>query len=175
MASALELEAPARASRAEMYCRTPSNAEGQSAEFELQFKMLEPDLAALTSGAFNGDGRASAGSRAGRDLATVTGCCAPSIGVSRNSGGNFPRRVYFCVRRDRQPSAARPSRAGSSVVGSGTATTLLPRLRPPRVSTPRVEPLSDDPPLASEFEELSAAAPNGSFGSREPAKPSPLD
>jgi hypothetical protein len=49
-----------------MYCRTPSNAEGQSAEFELRFKMLEPGLAALTSGAFNGDTRASAGFRAGR-------------------------------------------------------------------------------------------------------------
>jgi hypothetical protein len=66
MATLLGPEAPAGASRAEMYCRTPSNVGGQSAEFELQFKMLEPGLAALTSGAFNGDTRASADSRAGR-------------------------------------------------------------------------------------------------------------
>jgi hypothetical protein len=29
-----------------MYCRTPSNAEGQSAEFELRFKFSGPDLIA---------------------------------------------------------------------------------------------------------------------------------
>jgi hypothetical protein len=29
-----------------MYCRTPNNAEGQSAEFELRFKISGPDLIA---------------------------------------------------------------------------------------------------------------------------------
>jgi hypothetical protein len=46
MASVFGPEAPVASSRAEMYCRTPNNAEGQSAEFELRFKISGPDIIA---------------------------------------------------------------------------------------------------------------------------------